>query len=325
MRFGYLLLGSLLAASAVVVACTAAVPKAAPLTLRDAGNNDNGNTNPSRTDPLPASDPVQADGGKPVGKVYVHTADTLFVFDPLAAKGAGSITEIALFDCLVPGDQMIDIALDRSNNMYGTSFAGFLKISPTDAKCSYIAKASNLPNSLAFMPVGTVDATQEALVGFGFDAANSANQFLRIDVNTGKTSLIGNLNPPDRSGQGTQYEASGDIIGLSRGGNRAFVTVKQVPPDGGVASILSDSLAEIDPKTGAIKTVHGETGFNGLFGLGQWAGQAYAFSGDPDGVDTGKVVKIDLETGVATAVAIDAGSPVAWFGAGVTTLAPTKP
>ena len=323
-RFGYLLFGSVLAVSSVctVVACTAALPKNAPLALRDSGGDDGTQTDPNTGDTqLGEADKPLSDGGKPPGKIYVHTGATLFLFDPLAAGGAGTLTEIGAFDCLAAeNDTMIDIAVDRSNNIYGTSFNGFLKISATDAKCTYILKAGSYPNSLAFMPIGTVDMTQEALVGYGFDAVNQATQFERIDTTTGKVTVIGNINPPDVSGQGTQYEASGDIIGLSRNGNSAYVTVKQLPPDGGVATILTDSLAEVNPATGAIKSVKRETGEIDLYGLGQWAGQAYGFSGD-----TGDIVKIDLARGTSEIVAVDAGSPVLWYGAGVTTLAPTKP
>jgi hypothetical protein len=216
---------------------------------------------------------------------------------------------------------VIDIALDRTSTMYGTTFQGFVKISTTDAKCQYIAKASGYPNSLAFMPIGTVDATKEALVGYAFDEQANATKFIRIATDTGAMTDIGPINSAQTvSMGGTQYAASGDVIGLSRNGNRAYVTVKEIPNEAGATNTSSDSLAEIDPKTGTIKSVLGETGLTQLYGLGQWAGQAYAFSG------SGAVVKIDIESGRATPIALDAGvSGVSWYGAGVTTASPTKP
>ena len=78
------------------------------------------------------------------------------------------------------------------------------------------------------------------------------------------------------------------------------------------------------PSTGRIKAIIGDTKKTKLYGLSQWAGTAYAFSG------TGEIVEIDMATGAAKLVtglvyAADAGSGALWFGAGVTTDAPTKP
>lgn len=329
-RLRFVLAATVLASTGVtaIVACTAPAPKAQPLNTRDDDkdtDNDVGNDKNPDTQ-LGASDELQADGTKPPGRVYAHTDRLLFLFDPLALNGAGKIDSVGEFSCLDAQDRMLDIAVDRTGNMYGTSDYGFLKISAVDATCSYIARpdggTSSYPNSLAFMPIGTVDDTKEALVGYGFDSNRNATDFLRIDTTTGAITKIGNLNPngAGAAGQQTQYRASGDIIGLSRGGNRAFLTVKETVADGGTANTDGfDQLAEVNPKTGAYKSIVGSTGLKDLYGVGQWAGQAYGFS------FTGDVVKVDLETGRAVRVAIDVGFPVKWFGAGVTTVAPTAP
>ena len=83
----------------------------------------------------------------------------------------------------------------------------------------------------------------------------------------------------------------------------------------------NDYLAEIDPKTGAIRAIIGDTGQKNFYGLGQWAGTAYGFN------DIGNIVEINLATGAGTVrmtAATDAGA-LTWFGAGVTTVAPTRP
>lgn len=337
-RLRFVLAATILVSTGVtaVVACTAPAPKSQPLNARDddkdtdpdVGNDKNPDTQ------LGESDELQADGTKPPGRVYAHTASLLFLYDPLAVNGAGKIDLVAAFDCLVNWnsaegvvpDRVLDIAIDRTGNMFGTTDLGFIKISPVDATCSYIARpdggVGKYPNSLAFMPIGTVDDTKEALVGYGFDANSNATEFLRIDTTTGAITKVGNLNPngAGAAGQQTQYAASGDIIGLSRGGNRAFLTVKETVADGGTANTDGfDQLAEVNPKTGAYMSIVGSTKLKDLYGVGQWAGQAYGFS------FTGDVVKVDLETGRAVRVAIDVGFPVKWTGAGVTTVAPTAP
>ena len=78
----------------------------------------------------------------------------------------------------------------------------------------------------------------------------------------------------------------------------------------------SDSLAEIDPNTGAIKQIVGETGATGLFGLAWWNGVFYAFS------SSGTVYTLDVTTGKATPVSgIATPKGAKWWGAGVSTRA----
>lgn len=307
------LVATLLGASALLafLACSSTPTKS---TVRPADDDDGDDTPPPSTTPDTPSDPVQDDGGKPPGRVFAHTADTLYLFDPLAS----TLTRIGSFDCFENSiDRMLDIAVDASGNMFGTSDFGFLSISTTDAKCRYITQSGTFPNSLGFVPVGTVDAAKEALVGYAFDVKGNATRYVRIDPATGQISDLGSINP---AGAAKQFSAAGDVIGLSRNGNRAYVTVKELLTDGGTAPGKTNSLAEIDPKTGAIKTVLPETGVTELFGLGQWAGQAYGFSG------SGAIVAVSLETGASRTLAgLDAGADASWFGAGVTTTAPTAP
>jgi hypothetical protein len=310
--------------TALFLACTTPSP-VRPLPVRDdeggspystTSGYDPGTT--SGTTTQPPSDPPLPDGGKPPGRVFAHTADTLYLFEPLGK----TLTKVGKFGCLDEGDEVIDIALDKASAMFATSFGGFLSVIPVQnadgatVSCTYIKKDTGYPNSLGFVPIGTVDATKEALVGYANDTTSgTTTAYVRIDTSTGSITKIGNLNAPDAS---TSYRSSGDLIGLSRfvNGNRAFLTVN--PIDGDAAA--TDSLAEIDPATGTVKQVYPETGHMNLFGLGQWAGNGYAFA------DTGEIVQIDMTTGRSSVVTVTVdGGPLAWYGAGVTTDAPTAP
>lgn len=319
------------ALSSVALACSQAKPKAA-LDTRDDDNDDDddrdndGDGNDGDTTP-PESDPVQPDGTKPPGKVFAHTADTLYLFDPLAK----SLTKQAKFDCLkqntVPAtpqlDRVLDIAVDEKDVMYGTTDLGFIKITdPATGKCIYVKETptnNEYPNSLGFVPKGTIEDTKETLVGYAFKNGQATN-FVRINLADGEITQV---DPDDTTGDtlnpavsldGKKYRASGDIISTVRNGNRAYLTVRPIGDD-----TAKDTLAEIDPLTGRIKAIVGQTQETRLYGLGQWAGTAYGFA------ENGSLVAIDLETGSSSTVPGVDTAGLAWFGAGVTTLAPTKP
>ncbi len=91
---------------------------------------------------------------------------------------------------------------------------------------------------------------------------------------------------------------------------------------GADASTATDLLAEVDPTTGKLKKIIGDTKQTNIFGLGYWAGKGYGFS------DNGKIAQIDMATGTASVVktltSTDGGG-IPWYGAGVTTEAPVTP
>lgn len=309
-------LGSL-GVSAALVACSA--PEATPkntLTTRedDAGKKEKDTGTPVDEPPAkPPADPPLPDGGKPPGLVFGHTSDTLYLWEPLSKK----LTMVGKFDCLNPGDRVLDIALDRNGMMYGTSDDGFLQIDVLDAKCTYKHQdpSAQYPNSLAFVPLGTVDPTKEALVGYQFDDKLNATIYAQINLDDGSITKVGDLNDPAAA---IKYKSSGDLISLIRNGKKAYLTVKNIDKDAGTGN---DYLAEIDPATGRLKTILGDTKMHDLWGLGQWAGTAYGFSG------TGDLVQINMTNGSTSKVLTltgDAGT-LQWFGAGVTTDSPTAP
>jgi hypothetical protein len=259
------------------------------------------------------------DAGSGPGRVYAHTTDTLYLYEPLE----GALTAIGKFSCLTSANEdVIDLAVDRTGNMYATTFERFLSVDPITAKCSEIAVArdgadeEDYPNALSFVPAGTVDPTKEALVGYAALGSNIVSvDYVRIDVDgptRGAMTKIGNLNP---TSTGVQYKSSGDLVSLIQDGNRTYLTVRAIDGSG------TDLLAEVDPKTGSIKRIIGDTKQNNLFGFGYWAGKGYGFS------DEGRIIQIDMTNGSSSVLKTltgDGGAAVPWYGAGVTTQAPVN-
>jgi hypothetical protein len=287
---------------------------APPKKRNDAGGSD---------DLPPGADPPLPDGGKPPGRVFAHTHDKLYLFDPLA----NTLTEIGPFSC-VPHDQskpdqdlendsVIDLALDRTGNMYATTFWRFIKVDPTSGACTVIRIDTlpyQYPNSLSFVPMGS----EEALVGYAFDQFDDATIYTRIDLATGEMSDMQNLNPTPPL-NGVEYGISGDVISLIRTNGKTYAAVKQVTGDAGTGD---DLLAEVDPSTGTLTRIIGDTGQKGFYGLGFWAGTAYGFTA------AGEIYAVDVDNGSSKLVLTGQdsnGVSLSWYGAGVTTDSPTAP
>lgn len=315
-RVALLLIAGCSSSLVVGIACSASKEDPATLPLIDGGKRKDTSPDPELDSSLP-----DAVNPPPPGRVYAHTTDTLYLYEPVG----NVLKKIGKFSCLVATDNqdvMIDIAVDRTGTMFGTTFKRFLSIDPITATCTEIKKSTvvdDYPNSLSFVPAGTVDATKETLVGYAALAPHTKSlDYVRIDTTTGMMMKIGNINP---AGAPMKYHSSGDIIALIQDGNRAYLTVKLDGADGGdVAG--TDLLAEVDPKNGNVKRIIGDTKENNIFGLGYWAGKGYGFA------DNGKILQVDMTNGksvvVQTLTAVDGGPPVAWYGAGVTTQAPTQ-
>ncbi len=265
----------------------------------DLGEDEGPTGDPVTPPPAPAAAPL----------IYAHTKDTLYTFD----SGEKKLTEVGKLNCLPSEtDRLLDIAVDGQGTIFGTTDAAFLAINPADATCTRIVAKTGLPNSLSFVPAGTLDAAKDALVGYAFDTSSNAVKYVRIDTIDGKMTEIGNLNPPSAT---TKYVSSGDIFSVAAAGNKTYVTVHKMGSTG------ADELAEIDPKTGQIKTIVGNTLQSNIYGLAYWGGKAYGFSED------GNVTEINVANGVSNVITTLKKDDVAvpWFGAGVTTEAPTTP
>jgi hypothetical protein len=246
--------------------------------------------------------------------VYAQTPDTLYLYEPISRK----LTRIGAFDC-TSGEPVIDVAVNRTGDMFATTFDYLLTVDPTSGHCQIKATATtevNYPNALSFVPIGTVSQTDETLVGYASTLlADDADQYVKIDTSTGEMTVIGQLNPASAT---TLYSASGDLISLLRDGNKTYLTVRDRSVDSGVAT---DKLAQINPTTGEIIQIIGETNQTHIYGLGYWAGKAYGFS------DDGRITEIDVTNGSATLLQTltGDGGNIPWYGAGVTTNAPISP
>jgi hypothetical protein len=228
-------------------------------------------------------------GGEAV--VYAETKDTLYELDAktLVVKTVGAFTGCS---------DVIDIALDKDSNMYATTPDGLYTVDTKTVACTLVANGSAYPNSLSFVPAGTLDPMVEALVGY------VGGTYVRIDEKTGAITMMGSI------GQG--YSSSGDIVSVKGGGT--YLTVK-----GGPKSDCDDCLIQIDPKTGAFLLDWGPVGRSNVFGLAFWGGAVYGFD------TAGTLFEVQFH-GLATQITNipfpKAPAGLSWFGAGSTTSAP---
>jgi hypothetical protein len=229
------------------------------------------------------------DAGQPPvlkAEVYAHSPDTLYRLDPIT-KVMTTVGPLA--GC----STVIDIALDKNGVMFGTGFDELYLIDKSTAVCTLIANGS-FPNSLSFVPAGTVDPMSEALVGYvGAD-------YVRINPAGGGVTTIGSLG---NSG----YASSGDLVSLI--GGASYLTVN--------GNGCNDCLVEVNPKTGAMINMIGALNHSSVYGLAYWAGTAYGFDG------SGTLFQIDVQTAATMNIPIpNAPAGLVFYGAGSTTAAP---
>lgn len=229
-------------------------------------------------------------GGEEVpleAEVFGHSATTLYRLDP-------TTKQVAIVGPFQQCSSVIDIAIDADNNLFGTTFDGLYRIDKKTAVCTFIASGS-YPNSLSFVPAGTLLPNDEALVGY------LGAQYVRIDTTTGAITKLGNL--------GGGYQSSGDIVSVKGGGT--YLTVN--------GSDCLDCLVEVNPKTGALTKNWGAVGYGAVFGLAYWAGRAYGFNQD------GYLFEIQFQPNSVTSTLIgipNAPPSLSFWGAGSTTIAP---
>jgi len=226
---------------------------------------------------------------EPVIVVYGHSPTTLYKLDPKTK----AVSVVGPFDC---SQSVIDLAIDENNNAFVTSFTGFYSLDLKTAKCKSIA-SGNYPNSLSFVPKGTLDPNAEALVGY-FGA-----QYVRIDTKTGAVSNVG-------TGLSGGFTSSGDIVSVKSGGT--FLTVK--------GPSCSDCLLQVDPKTGALVQNYGSLGYADVFGIAFWGGAVYGFT------NGGQLFEVTAQNNMikTTLVPIpNAPMGLQFWGAGSSTSVPT--
>lgn len=230
----------------------------------------------------------------PVGQLYAETPDELYRLD-LATK---AFTKVGKFSFNKNPGEVTDIALDQGGALYAITNDDLFTCTVEAAKCTWLAALPEIFNGMTFVPKGTVSATADTLIGISQDG-----DWTQITVNGNKVSLkkLGTY--------GGGWLSSGDAFSVE--GIGTYATLK--------GKGTSDSLASIDPKTGKILKIIGETGAKGLYGLAWWSGVFYGFSSD------GNVYVLDVTTAKATVVSgITAPKGVKWWGAGVSTRAAGK-
>lgn len=230
-------------------------------------------------------------GGAPGGgEVFAHSGTTLYRLDPATKK----VTVVGPF-ASCGFSEVIDIAIDKDGSMFATTFGGLYRVDKQTALCTHIADGG-YPNSLSFVPEGTVDPAAEALVGY------QGSSYVRIDPKTGSTQTIGAI-----SGG---YFSSGDIVSVIGGGT--YLTVQ--------GNGCADCIIEVDPKSGDMKKMIGPLGKAEVYGLAFWGGSAYGFS------SAGVLFQIDLATAATTFIPMPNPPPgLSFYGAGSTTSAPLMP
>ncbi len=233
-------------------------------------------------------------GGVPAGitEVYGHSASALYRLDPVTKQ----VTTVGSFSGCPTA--VIDIAIDKDDNIIGTTFDGLYRIDKMTAACSFVA-SGDYPNSLSYVPAGTLDPNVEALVGF------EGSNYVRIDPTTGVKSVV-------KSVALGGYVSSGDVVSVIGGGT--YVTVTGGPEG------CADCILQVDPVTGSVIKNIGPLGHSSVYGLAFWGGSAYGFN------DFGELFQIDLMTGAATTIP-QPGAPagLSYYGAGSSTSAPLEP
>ena len=253
---------------------------------RDDGDapSESGQFGGDNTDPAPAAPTTQSG----TSEVWSHSADTLYRLDPVTKQ----VTVVGRFSGCT-GD-VIDIALDAQSNLFATTPSSLQRVDKANARCTKIADG-DYPNSLSFVPKGTVDPNVEALVGY------VGSTYVRIDTTSGAVSPIGSLG-------GSGLESSGDIVSVING--PTYLTV--------VGPGCMDCLVEVNPKTGAITKNWGPLAHSDVYGIAFWAGSVYAFDA------AGGLFEVTFAAGKlgTKAIPIPNGAGLEFYGAGSTTSAP---
>lgn len=261
----------------------------------DKGNGDQPAPAPAPTGDFDHKDPPPPGTPAEIAEVFGHSDTTLYRLDPETKN----VTVVGPFSGCA---KVIDIALTEGSKIYATSYEALYEVDKATAKCTEVAKGPSFPNSLSFVPKGTLDANEEALVGY-----NDAD-YVRIDTKTGEVTKIGSLGDAN-------LVSSGDVVSVK--GGATYLTVKS--HKSGTGCDKTDCLVEIDPKTGKIMKRWGSIEHANVFGLSFWAGKIYGFD------DTGELFEVTFGTTQLATKPIgipQKPSTLSFWGAGSTTSAP---
>lgn len=244
-------------------------------------------------------------GSAIVTEVFGHSGTTLYRLDP----ATNVVSEVGDFtNC--GENSVLDIALDKDSNLWATKRERLYRVDRTTASCTLVNDLgmNGYPDSLSFVPEGTVDPNVEALVGY-VDA-----DYVRINTISGAITVI------TENALTGGVISSGDIVSVIDGGT--YLTVKDDFSQPGDTCNDSDCIVEINPATGAIVKDFGDIGYDDVFGLAFWGGKAYGFSRE------GVLFEVTFGTNnVASTVVPFPSAPAGleFFGAGSATSVPVEP
>ena len=170
---------------------------------------------------------------------------------------------------------MADIAVDGDGQMFGVGLQapgfGLVRIDKATARCESVGQSfsddSRSFTSLSFVPKGTVDANEDALV-----TTTVEGSYVRIDVETGAFSPLGRIVLGEAKG--------GDIVSVKDAGT--FATIGEIV--GESRSESSQRIFRIDPVTGVTEGEGVAFALDSddiLGGLAFWEGTVYGFAQRP--------------------------------------------
>jgi len=301
-------------------------------------------------------------GGMAVSSAYLHTATSLYTFDP--SNPSTAPVYVGDFDCLGSGSgqdySMTDLAVNSTGELWAISshYVYPIQISGSTVHCvdSY---ALNAPSGvvfygLTFAPAGVL-GSGEVLVG-----ANTAGQLYSIEQNGNGITLTqrgtfgtvpqndghGHNYPSDSSTGntvGSAWELSGDIVFLANNGNPlGFATVRDCksPPSTSNCS-NTDTLIEINVGMLATATtqsvtqsVRGQvvksasctdtshTSYGGMYGIAASGSSVFGLAHGTSSAG-GSIVQIDNNDG--SACLVQSSPSQQWDGAAITTVAQVMP
>ncbi|APR86535.1 Hypothetical protein A7982_11884 [Minicystis rosea] len=222
----------------------------------------------------------------PTPAVYAHSGTQLFAIDP-------DVKDFGIVGSFNGCGSVVDLAVDHAGRIFATTPNALYRIDPTTAACTLVASGGSYPNSLSFVPAGTLDPNEDVLVGYR-DAL-----YVRIDQETGEVTVLGEL--------GGGFSSSGDLVAHPDG--TAFLSAK------GPGCAESDCYLQVNPKTGGLVQKLGNIGAKDVWGMAYWGGTRYAFT------KAGAVLVLDA-TGHGTPLALTGLSAgISFWGAGSSTAA----
>ncbi len=245
-------------------------------------NDDPEDTGEIPVDTVPEESESEPEPEEPIADqpVYGHTSGELFVVDPQSGQRTFKGNFRSASGRAVTG--FLDIAIDLNGYMFGGTGRGggtdpaIYRIDPQSAIVTKLCDTDIRMPALAFTSEGVLYAGAE-------------REVTRVDLTTCTGSPLFS---------GSNYETSGDLVGLPDG--FLYWTVKG-------SSNGRDALVRVDPRTGATHFV-GNLQVGDLFGLGYDDGNLYGFGKD------GSIVRIN-PLNAATTQLVAPSSTISWWGA----------